>query len=151
MSGFHRMVDMARSPQEVKKDLSPAPMSSPDSSEPVYPYGLCINLSEEEIDKLGIDTGDCCIGDMIHLFAMAEVTSVSEHKTKTADGSEKQCCRIELQITHLGLEDEDREEMAAADRKDRSRKRYGEDAAKETDTKPDGGGEMHFGKSRYRD
>jgi hypothetical protein len=150
MSGFRRMIDMARSTEEVKKDLAPPCAPSPDCTAPVYPYGLCINLTEDELEKLGID-GECDVGDVIHLFAMAEVTSKSEHKSKTSDGAEKQCCRIELQITHLGLEDEDREEMADADRQERGRKRYGDDAPKETDEKPAGGGEMHLAKSRYRE
>ncbi len=124
MSGFRRMIDMARDPEEVKKDLAPISMPSPDSAAPVYPYGLCISLGEKEIEKLGIDTDGCSVGDMIHLFAMAKVTSFSESERETADGRRENCCRIEMQITHLGLEEEDREEMADADREDRSRKRY---------------------------
>jgi hypothetical protein len=126
MSGFHRMIDMARSPEEIKKDMAPMSMPSPESSAPAYPYGLCINLTEAEIDKLGIDAADCSVGDMIHLFAIAKVTSRSDNEMETAGGGRKQCCRIELQITHLGLEDEDREDMAEASR-ERGRKRYGGD------------------------
>lgn len=139
MAGFRRMIDMARSPEEVKKDLAPLAMPSPESA-PSYPYGLCISLTEDELEKLGID-GDCEIGDMIHLFAMAEVTSCSEHKTKAADGSEKTCCRIELQITHLGLEDEDREEEPDG----KARKRYGDD----DDEEEEGDGEA-LGSRSYR-
>lgn len=127
MSGFHRMIDMARSPEEVKKDLAPMSMPSPDASAPVYPWGLCINLTERELEKLGIDASDCCTGDMIHLFAIAKVTSKNDTEVETAGGEREKRCRIELQITHLGLEDEDREEMAETDRGEKARKRYGGD------------------------
>jgi len=70
-----------------------------------YPYGLCISLTDQELSKLKLDVPDA--GDMIHLFAMAKVTSVSQRDE--ADGTK--CSRVELQITHLGLENEDAEEM----------------------------------------
>ena len=65
-----------------------------------YPYGLCISLGDAEVEKLGLEDETPEIGDMIHLFCMAKVTSISE------DGNGK---RIELQITHMACEDEDEE------------------------------------------
>ncbi len=148
MSGFHRMVDMARSPEEVKKDLMPMAASSPEITAPVYPYGLCISLGEDEIDKLNVDVDGCAVGDMIHLSAMAKVTSYSESEYEKPDGTRKRCCRIELQITHLGLEDEDREDAEPAQR---ARRRYGGgDDDVETSPAGDGkAGEMHVEKSGY--
>ncbi len=109
MGSFQAMVDMAKSPAEVKDDLKSIPIaSSSKPSVPSYPYGLCISLNEDDLAKLGMDDGDLpAIGEMIHLAAMAKVTSVSENQTTAEDGAVKKCCRIELQITHLATENED--------------------------------------------
>ena len=87
------------------------------STGPKYPYGLCISFDEDTLEKLGLDDGEMPeVGDMIHLMAMAKVTSVSENERESVGGATKKCCRIELQITHLATENEDtesvREEMA---------------------------------------
>jgi hypothetical protein len=93
------MIDMARSPQEIQESMVPS------YEPPLYPYGLCISLTHEDLEKLNL-SDDCEVGDMIHLMAMAEVTSVS--KNKSVNGGDS--CRIELQITHLALEDEELED-----------------------------------------
>jgi len=98
-----KMTDMAKTPAEIKEDMPTMPSS--DSVVNRYPYGLCISLTEDELSKLKMD-GTPSVGDMVHLFAMARVTSVSENEK--SDGSK--CCRVELQITHLGTEDESEEE-----------------------------------------
>ncbi len=90
-----QMIDMAR---DVEQEIAQMPQQS------IYPYGLSICLTNDELEKLGLES-NCEVGDMIHLMAMAKVTSIS--KNETQDG---ESCRIELQITHLGLEDEDKEE-----------------------------------------
>lgn len=96
MASVRRMRDMERSPEE-KFAAIPSPAQND------YPYGLCISLTEQELEKLDLEP-DCEVGDMIHGFFMAKVTSVSKNDV---DG--KKTCRVELQITHLGLEDEDME------------------------------------------
>lgn len=85
---------------ERARDMFPAVISEM----PDVPPGLCICLTETELAKLGLEA-DCDVGDMIHLFAMAKVTSVSA--TDTGSGTR---CRIELAITDLAVEDEDDEE-----------------------------------------
>jgi hypothetical protein len=127
---FHKMVDMARTPAEIKKDLAPIAMPSPDATAQVYPYGLCLSFDQDILDKLELD-GACSVGDTIHLVAFAKVTSCSENERERADGTKEKCCRIELQITQLAVEDEDaeRERVGAADRVPRERRikqRYGE-------------------------
>ena len=94
------MADMAKTPEEVKEDSEPmAPVSVNR-----YPYGLCLSLDQDDLEKLSMPL-DAEVGDMIHVMAFARVTSVS--KQELADG--KCNCRVELQITHLALEDEDQE------------------------------------------
>ena len=112
--GFQSMVDMAKSPEEIKEDM-PSTVAMPGKSSgpkvPVYPYGLCISLTENELEKMGMDAADLPeVGDMIHLMAMAKVTSVSQNESVDKDGGKTQCCRIELQITHLATENENEED-----------------------------------------
>ena len=92
-----KMVDMRRTKEEMDE------ASNPTFNISEYPYGLSICLTQDELDKLGLDA-ECEVGDFIHLFALAKVTSVSMNDT--GDG---QKCRVELTLTHLGCEDEDEE------------------------------------------
>ena len=91
------MVDMKMDKSEKADFMMP---EAPD-----YPYGLCISLCQDELEKLDIDYDDVSVGDMIHLVCMATVTSVSCHDSETSGPS----CRIELQITHIAAEDEEEE------------------------------------------
>lgn len=95
-----KMVDMVKTPEEMKEGM---PMALSDSAMPVYPYGLSISLTQDELEKLDLES-DCEVGEVIHLVAMAKVTSKSESET-----TDEKKCRIELQIVMLGLEDEDEE------------------------------------------
>lgn len=83
-------------------DKEKAEMSSP--SLPKYPYGLCISLCEDELEKLNLDISDVEPEDMLHMHCLAKVTSVS--KRDTSDGM---TCRVELQITNINAESEDDE------------------------------------------
>lgn len=96
---FRRMADMEMTPAEKVEDMMPSAIGTPRD----YPVGLTITLTDKELEKLDCDD-ECEVGDMIHLFAMAEVTGVN----KTQRNGENSV-RIELQITHLGIEDEDEE------------------------------------------
>lgn len=128
MAHFAKMVDMAKTPDDVKKELKQYPQGatpSPDIAVAVYPYGLCLSLTQDELDKLDIE-GGCSVGDMIHLCAIAKVTSYNENETETASGEKKKSCRVELQITHLATENEDGEGRDMMSSEDRAKKRYGE-------------------------
>ena len=114
---FSNMVDMAREPEEIKEDM-PKAIEAP--SAPTYPYGLCLALSEDELEKLGLDGELPKVGMMIHLSAMAKVTSVSQNEREDGEGGKKNCCRVELQITHLATENEDEE-----DKEERHKAWYG--------------------------
>ena len=104
MSKFHRMVSMERTPDEkaVERAQNECPPSIADM--PDVPYGLCICLTEVELEKLDLED-DCEVGDLVHLFCMAKVTSVS--KNDTGRGPK---CRVELAITDMEVENEDTEE-----------------------------------------
>ena len=94
------MVDMSVTP----KDTDKSPETDP-SDAPRYPYGLCICLTQDELDKLNLKADDVEIGDTIHLFAFAKVTS----KSSTDHEDFGKSSRVELQITQIASEDEDTE------------------------------------------
>lgn len=96
------MKDMSKTPAEIQDELSPAPSTKAERINE-YPYGLCICLDEDSINKLQIENMPE-VGDGIMLMAVAKVTSVSS--METAAGARR---RIELQITHMELEEGDDE------------------------------------------
>ncbi len=94
----NKFVDLKTTPKEAK-EMNPSPTFQ---SAPAYPYGLCLSLCEDELEKLGL--ADCNLepGDILHMHAFTLVTSVSE--SATVDGDPH--CRVELQVTHACFEDE---------------------------------------------
>jgi hypothetical protein len=103
------MKDMARSPEDLKKDRDiPMPVAAK-AIGPAYPWGLSLCLNDESLDKLGIDGDLPDVGDVIHIAALCRVTCASETENATEDGGKETCRRIELQVTHMAAEDEDRE------------------------------------------
>ena len=97
MDKLPSMKDMRLTKEDNADYCMPCP-----SDAPAYPYGLCISLTQVELEKLGCTVADFEIGDLIHLQGMGVVTSVSEHKRQNADDT----CRVEIQITHLSDENE---------------------------------------------
>jgi hypothetical protein len=93
-----KMVDMARSPAEKAEAMNPS------IDPPTYPYGLCLRLTKEELEKLEVDHTDWQVGDIFHLHALGKVTSISSRETN--DGGD--CC-VEIQLTHLAGESESEE------------------------------------------
>jgi len=90
------MIDMALTAEERVEIMSPSP--------PRYPYGLCISLCEDELEKLGISKEEVESGDMIHFQALAKATSVTRCDTDNGE-----TCRAEFQIMFMSAEDEDDE------------------------------------------
>ena len=76
----------------------PSPMGS---NMPDYPWGLCIDLDDESLKKLGI-TDLPEVGDEYQLTAIAKVTRISS----SADEKEQEN-RLTLQITQMSLDDSD--------------------------------------------
>lgn len=89
------MTDMAKTPEEMEEM-----QEGVEYAPPAYPYGLCISLTHEELDKLGLDD-NCEVGDILHMVCMAKATSVNKNENG---------CRIEMQIFDIEvLEDESAE------------------------------------------
>lgn len=99
---------MKRLPQMVSMELNPSEakeaMACPSPALPLYPYGLCISLTQEELEKLDVDYSDWSVGDMFHLHALAKITNINQ--SETTEGNR---CRVEMQIIALTGEDEDEE------------------------------------------
>lgn len=108
---FAPMVDMAKTPEEVKKD-APVALADVPPKGPLYPWGLCLRLDQDTLAKLKLDGEMPTVGEMIHLCAMAKVTSVSENETEDGNGGKSVNRCVELQITHLATENEDQEGAA---------------------------------------
>src|SRR5882724_3993765 len=88
-----------------------AAMPIPMADKPDYPYGLKICLTNDEIEKLGIDPTDATVGGRFMLQGIACVTSVS-----CDDRGGEKCYRIEAQIEDLGIlgsDEGDGESLAA--------------------------------------
>lgn len=94
------------------------PMADLNASPEDYPYGLCLNLSDEELKKLGLE--DLQVGDMVHIMAMAKVCSTHEHAD--GQGSSANCS---LQITHMKGEIEDEEDEGDVDDRTPAERIYG--------------------------
>lgn len=70
-----------------------------DQQEDQFPYGLRVNLTEKEMEKLGIkDLPN--VGDTVMIHAMAEVQSVSQSESQ--DGGMNK--NISYQITDMAIE-----------------------------------------------
>lgn len=103
---FSKLVDVAYTEEEKAEKFS----GMPEESAPEFPYGLCLTLDECTLAKLGLDEEDPEIGDMIDLRAFGRVTAL---RKDARDGEAHSC--VEIQITHLAVEDEDREEPGEDD------------------------------------
>ena len=95
-----------------------------DCERPKYPYGLRICLTEKEMEKLDIDPSEAFVGGMVHLHALAKITSVSCNETEGGDGETNENARVEMQICYLAIESED-EENEQYDRKSGASALYG--------------------------
>jgi major coat protein len=125
---FTKMVDMAKTPEEIKTDYPAIEAKIGDQAPkvPVYHWGLCIRLDDDSLKKLGMEDELPEVGDMIHLFAMAKATSVRQEEVEdSATGEKRKCTCIELQITHLATEDEDQGSAAIEDSEAKASARRG--------------------------
>lgn len=86
-----KLASMKLDPKEQKKEADIA------YDKPLYPWGLCVELNEDALTKLGIDKLPDADEDMT-LTAAVTVTSVSARAN--ADGEQRS---LSLQITALAL------------------------------------------------
>jgi hypothetical protein len=87
------LTSMELTAKEAKKEVSP------DANPPKYPWGLCINLDEDALKKLGIDELPD-VGSTVSIVAKAEVQSASESQYQ---GDKEKRMSLSLQITDMGV------------------------------------------------
>jgi hypothetical protein len=99
-----KLVDLELSDDEkIDSGFPIGPDAKP--KQPDYPWGLRISLTEKELEKLDLDINDAEIGDLIDMRAFGVITSISQNDS---DGGK--CCRVEIQLQKLAIEDEMRED-----------------------------------------
>ena len=84
-----------------KKDRDAKMEATIATESPAYPYGLCLTLDDDALEKLGLEADDFAVGKSMTLVANVDVTSVSSYESKGTDARES----VSLQITDLCLED----------------------------------------------
>jgi hypothetical protein len=105
------MVDLQRTDDE-KAEARMEMYASPMSDMPDVPSGLCICLTEAELEKLDLDD-DAEVGDYLHGRFMAKVTSIAKNDSGT--GAK---CRIELSIVAMSVDENESTEDPAEDEDD---------------------------------
>lgn len=100
------MVSMELDDEDVMDMACPIPIDMKDRQR--FPYGLRISLTASELRKMRLDPADAFVGGLIHMHALARITSVSMNQTEGGDD-----CRVELQIEDMCIESEDEEDAEA--------------------------------------
>ncbi len=93
-----KMVSMMRSPEDRRKDMGePSPVTA---IGPDYPWGLCIHLDKDELEKAGIkELPD--VGSTVMIQVQAKVTQVRQ-SASDRPGSEEESS-VDFQITDLAM------------------------------------------------
>ena len=100
-----KYVDMARTPKEEAESVKPISLGMDK-----YPYGLCISLCKDELEKLEVDHTDVEVGDFLHVHALAKVTSKSNHENENGENPRLELTLAFMEIEDEGLEDEEEED-----------------------------------------
>lgn len=132
MLNFGKLIDLAKTPDEAKADITrdregavPIGGGSSPRKTPAYPYGLCIYLNNETLKKMGLDGDLPDVGDVVHFCAEARVTSASTTEEEDEKGVKTPNVRVELQITKMGVPEMDPAANGAEESKERQSRWYG--------------------------
>lgn len=94
------LVDLKLSPADKKSEMEER-MAGPDAM-PDYPYGMCLMIDKDELDKLGM-TELPEVGDELNITAIAKVTQVRQSAVEGQDDESS----ISIQIMKMELTDSD--------------------------------------------
>lgn len=95
-----KMVSMKRAEKDKRKDMGEP--CSIDAMAPDYPWGLCIHLDGDELDKLGIKDLPA-IGTEMPITVKVRVTRLSQSAAEDKSGEANEQRSMDLQITDIGL------------------------------------------------
>jgi hypothetical protein len=88
-----KMVSLKISKTEMKL-REPMAVPSEVPSGPRYPYGLCIHLDKDVLNKLGLDVSNFDAGQRVEFRAEGKVESIS--KRDTMDSGREQSMSIQI-------------------------------------------------------
>ena len=107
------LTDLAKTPEEVKRDMPLTSATAPGDekpSGPLYPWGCCIRLEDDELKKLGMDGDLPPAGAEIPGCYIAKVKSSRPPAERIdSDGKKKvegACVEVEIQKLGFAAEDE---------------------------------------------
>ncbi len=95
-----KLVSMKMPPRDTSPKCCEVPIS-PEG--PRYPYGLEIELNDDVMTKMGLDSSDFKAGEVVNIVAKAKVTRVSSTDRQKSSGEVEEIQSLSLQITDLGL------------------------------------------------
>lgn len=88
------LINMEQSAEEAQEYTSPTPADAPK-----YPWGLCITLNDDSLEKLGVDMLPA-VGTEVTIVARAQVTRTGDNQTQ---GGESEMS-MDLQITDMQID-----------------------------------------------
>lgn len=97
------MIDMKKAPEREEMP------GEYEMDEPAYPYGLCISLNQDDLEKLGMNTLPK-VGAEMKIMAKVYVKGTSAYETQGAGKD----MSVQLQITHMEIENNAGERQASA-------------------------------------
>lgn len=89
-----KMERTAAEKAEAEKRWKDGPAATSD-----YPYGLCINLGKDELEKLGLSDLPK-VGETMQMMCMVKVTSVRQSASEQQNEDTK---NVDLQITEMAV------------------------------------------------
>jgi hypothetical protein len=95
-----KMVDLKRDAEDTESGEDAMPMEKGS-----YPYGCCISLDKDELDKLGIKVLPT-VGREVHIVAVGKVTRVSQSASEVPGGIDEQT-GISIQIMMMSADVEE--------------------------------------------
>lgn len=102
-----KLTNMAMTEAEARARYEPSTASDMKDA-PRYPWGLCINLDNDSLKKLGLTDDMPEVGEEYLLTATVKVTSCSSSDTE--GGGKNQSCS--LQIVEMALTEEKGQDAA---------------------------------------
>lgn len=119
---FGAAVDMAKTPEDVKKETAEYPAAVSEGSKPsvpLYSWRHCFSLDKDDLEKLGMEMPGR--GDIVHFLITGKVTSVSDNERENAEGKVTESACVEIQITKFQPEIDEVTEIAEAAKERRGR------------------------------
>lgn len=90
------LTDLTLTKEEAKSESMCCPAT--DADLPKYPYGLCIYLDKDTMEKLGI-SADVKVGTPVNIMASGEITGTSQRKNQNGEDYQS----MDIQITAMDV------------------------------------------------